>query len=100
MADQDAYRPWLLSALCARRGRVGQVGLRAADREVNARKVRVKRRCAALVRGREVILIDDILTTGATLRGACECLQAAGAHVVAAVVLCRVVRRDTRGQGG
>lgn len=92
----SAGRPWVLSALRAERGRSGQVGLRPAERERNARRVRVKRRCRGLLRGREVILVDDILTTGATLRGARECLEEAGARVVAAVVLCRVVRRDTR----
>ncbi|MFA7498912.1 MAG: phosphoribosyltransferase family protein [Leucobacter sp.] len=83
-----------LRALKARRGRSAQVGLDAAERERNARRIAVRRGLRTLISGREVIIVDDVVTTGATLRAAREALESAGAAVVAAVVLCDVVRWD------
>ncbi|NOT34158.1 MAG: ComF family protein, partial [Candidatus Eisenbacteria bacterium] len=37
-------------------------------------------------RGREVLVVDDVLTTGSTLKAALEPLEAAGARVRAAVL--------------
>lgn len=42
--------------------------------------------------GRAVILVDDVMTTGATLFAASKCLSAAGSGVVSALVLARVAR--------
>lgn len=41
------------------------------------------------VRGRRVVLVDDVMTTGATLHAATEALREAGAARVTAVVLAR-----------
>lgn len=79
-------------ALRARRGRTAQLGLAAAERERNARRVVVRRPAASLLRGREAVLVDDVVTTGATLRAARESLETAGATVVAAVTLASVER--------
>lgn len=81
-----------IRALCARRGRTAQLGLSAAARERNAGRVAVRRSAAPLLRGREVVLVDDVLTTGATVRASREALEAAGATVIAAVTLCSVER--------
>ena len=48
------------------------------------------------MRGREVVLVDDIVTTGATVFAAREALENAGATVIAIVALCVAERRDTR----
>lgn len=88
-----------LPALRALRGRTAQVGLGARARERNARRVAVKRSCMKLLRGRDVVLVDDVVTTGATLRAASERLENAGARVVAAVVVCAVPRRDDPERG-
>lgn len=85
-------------------GRTGQVGLEAAERERNAQRVDVLRRFRRRTwRGVEhaplgdtpVILVDDIVTTGATLRAAIATLEREGATVVAAVALCVTSRRDS-----
>lgn len=81
-------------ALAPRRGRVGQVGLRPGERERNARLIRVRRASVRVIAGRGVILVDDIATTGATLRAAIAVLEAEGISVVGAVALCAAERRD------
>ena len=75
-------------------GRVGQVGLRASERERNARRIAVRSSARRLVRGRRVVLVDDIVTTGASMRAARDALEQAGANVVAVVSLCVAERRD------
>jgi ComF family protein len=44
---------------------------------------------AAQVRGRSVLLVDDVMTSGASLHAAAHALQQAGARRVAAIVLAR-----------
>ena len=66
-----------------------------ADRHANvAGAIRVSPRRAAQVRGRAVLLVDDVMTSGATLGEAARALTAAGSGPVAAVVLARAVRND------
>lgn len=83
-------------ALRATRGRRGQVGLAPDERARNAARVAVRSAARAVVRGREVILVDDVITTGATVLAARDALEEAGARVVAIVALCVAERRDTR----
>ena len=45
---------------------------------------------SARVRGRRVLLVDDVVTTGATIGACTRALQAAGANAVEAVALARV----------
>lgn len=78
------------------RGRVGQVGLDATNRARNAELIAVRRCSKAIVRGRDVVLVDDIITTGATVFAARRALEYAGASVIAVVALCVAERRDTR----
>ncbi|MEJ6488284.1 phosphoribosyltransferase family protein [Leucobacter sp. USCH14] len=81
-------------ALRTTSGRVGQVGLRASERERNARRIAVRSSVRRLLRGRSVVLVDDIITTGASMRAGREALEQAGANVVAMVALCIAERRD------
>ena len=87
-------------ALRALRGRAGQVGLSAAERARNARLVAVRRSARRLLRGREVILVDDVVTTGATAMAARSALEDAGARVIAVVARCAVRRGDAKPPGG
>jgi predicted amidophosphoribosyltransferase len=47
---------------------------------------------AHLIAGRDVLLVDDVMTSGATFAAATESLQAAGAHRVCILALARVVK--------
>jgi ComF family protein len=82
-----------------RRVRLGKVqaGLGAEARRENLKRAfQVKR--AAEISGKKILLIDDVLTTGATLRAASAALKAAGAVEVVALTLARVPRQDTAGR--
>jgi len=46
----------------------------------------------ALMRGREVLIVDDVMTSGATLAAAAEAAHAAGAMRVCVLALARVVK--------
>ena len=48
--------------------------------------------CPRRLEGLAVAVVDDVMTTGATLYSAARCLQAAGAASVSAVVLARTPR--------
>jgi competence protein ComFC len=63
-----------------------QAGLRAAERERNVVRAYAVRR-ADRVRGRTLVLVDDVTTTGATLRECARVLMDAGAREVRAVTL-------------
>lgn len=70
-----------------------QSGLDAAARSANlAGALRARRRLDGL----DVVVLDDVVTTGATIAEATRALTAAGAHVRGAAVVAATVRRGTR----
>lgn len=94
-------RPRLLpGVLRALPGRRAQVGLDAAARRRNAARVAVRRAARPILWHREVILVDDIVTTGATVDGACRALEGAGARVIGVVALCLVERHGEMPRSG
>lgn len=64
-----------------------QVGLGSEERHENVHNAFL---ADAGVCGRHIVLVDDVLTTGATMRSAAEALLAAGAATVSAYCLARV----------
>jgi ComF family protein len=73
-----------------------QKGLGVAERARNLDGVFA---LARPVGGIRVLLVDDVVTTGATLAGAAGVLRAGGAEVVGAAVLAATPRRDGRSSG-
>ncbi|MSP76150.1 MAG: ComF family protein [Rhodospirillaceae bacterium] len=70
-----------------------QAGLRAKERRRNVREAfEIHPRWAAEVAGKTVLLVDDVLTTGATAEACARVLQRGGARYVDVLTLARVVR--------
>ena len=79
--------------LCRHRWTGSQAGLRAKERRRNVREAfQIHPRWAAEVAGKTVLLVDDVLTTGATAEACARVLQLGGARHVDVLTLARVVR--------
>jgi ComF family protein len=89
---QQARVPVALSALQRVRATPQQVGLTAAERATNVQGAfRVSAAGRAEVAGRKLILVDDVLTSGATADACTRALLRAGAANVDVLVFARVV---------
>ncbi|HWA01494.1 MAG TPA: ComF family protein [Caulobacterales bacterium] len=82
-------RPWRPAALRRVKRRRSQEGLSASERR---RNVGGAIKASGRFDGQTVIVVDDVLTTGATLEACARALRKAGAAKVHAVTLARVVR--------
>ena len=75
-------------------GRGRQAGRRRAERIGHPPRIH-----ATGAAPRSVLLVDDVLTTGATLAEAARALRSVGAEVVVAAVVCATQRRSVRWRG-
>jgi predicted amidophosphoribosyltransferase len=84
----------VVPALVVRGRRGDSVGLGAAARAANVSgTLAVRRRAVQRLRGALIVLVDDLVTTGATLGEAARVLDAAGVPASAAAVLAATERR-------
>ncbi len=86
----ERTRKGVCRALARREDTPPQTGLSASARRANVRRAFAVRRKAA-VAGRRVVLVDDVLTTGATARACARALVEAGATEVRLLTVARVV---------
>lgn len=87
---RTAGRPAFPGALSRRETRREQHWLTQEERAAHAREAfEVSPRWGAHLRNRHWVLVDDVMTTGATLRAAALHLRAAGAASVSALVFAR-----------
>ena len=88
--------PMQVDMLERHRATAQQVGLTRAARRTNLRGAfRVRDAAKAQLAGRHVLLVDDVLTTGATAEACTRTLLRAGAGAVDIVTLARVVMPET-----
>lgn len=87
--------PLLLDAVQRYRDTPAQVGLSYAERQANLRGAFVLNpKFRSLLRGRRVALLDDVLTTSASLNALAETVLEAGVTEVEAWVVARTVEVD------
>lgn len=72
---------------------LGRLNRTARQREL-AGAIRVAAGRAQDIRGRRLLLVDDVFTTGATVNACCRALRRAGAAEVTVLTLARVVRAE------
>jgi ComF family protein len=89
-----AYWPDVLERPRATATQAGKSGV--GRRRNVAGAFAVPRHRRAQVKGRSILLVDDVLTTGATVEGCARALKAAGAARVDVAVIARVKERPTR----
>ena len=85
--------PMLVDGLKRRKAAPSQSGLNARQRRRNVSGAfHVPKRKAARIEGQKILLVDDVLTTGATLDACTQSLIRAKAAQIDVLVLARVVR--------
>lgn len=92
-AINKAYRP---GALMRTRETRSQVGLSASERRQNVAGAFMAR--SDLVKGKSVLIIDDVTTTGSTISACAQALRQAGASAVYGLTLARALSASADSQ--
>ncbi|MCL2056944.1 MAG: hypothetical protein FWH02_06980 [Oscillospiraceae bacterium] len=77
-----------LDGLLIRSGNIRQRNLDRGDRFVNAAAAYRLGKRADIIKGKHILLADDVITTGATVLACCGCLASAGAAAVSVAAIC------------
>lgn len=92
---RQAGKPFEPGAVLRVKGTRRQVGLQRTERDANVRGAfRIPPEADIVVRGRRILLVDDVYTTGATVRAVTLALKRAGAANVDVLTFARVVAGD------
>ena len=96
--EDETGKPMLANALRRRRRTVQQVGLDRAAREANMKGAfEVTSGGKAEIFGRNLLLVDDVYTTGATVSAATRALKRAGAARVDVLTFAMAIARHDTG---
>ena len=94
-ASKRAGRPCLPDGLLRLRHTVPQKGLSRKSRAENVRNAfAVNDRYLGGIKGKNILLVDDVFTSGATLNECARTLKKYGATQVCVLTLARVTRDD------
>jgi ComF family protein len=85
----------LISALARGKATAPQAGLSDTERRLNMESAfSIRPKYAETIEGKHVLLIDDVLTTGATLAAASRVLRRSGARRITVLTVARADRRS------
>ena len=86
-------RPLLINVLIRHKNTPSQQGKSRQLRQQNVNRVfNVARKNLSLIKGKSLLLVDDVWTTGATLNACIKTLKKAGAKDVYVLTLARVIQ--------
>ncbi len=90
-----AGKEWIADALLRLRATVPQKGLSKKERDLNVKNAfGLNARYAETLKGKNVMLIDDVFTSGATLNECARTLRKAGAAAVYILTVARVTKEE------
>ena len=96
MLSRDCAATWMPDLLVRARATKSQARLSASERRKNVQGAfRLRQRHADMVTGKSVLLIDDVITTGATVEACVRALKRGGARSVDVLTLARTLDRST-----